>query len=138
VLKDRVPVLAGEVVDATFMSRRALCAFLEREVADAKDQGILFSLHMKATMMKVSDPIIFGHAVRTYFAEVFDTHGETLTELGVSPNDGMASCSPPSPTCPTSSARRSRPTSRRHCPAGRRSRWSTPTAASRTSTCRAT
>jgi isocitrate dehydrogenase len=91
VLKDRVPVLAGEVVDATFMSRRALCAFLEREVADAKDQGILFSLHMKATMMKVSDPIIFGHAVRTYFAEVFDTHGETLTELGVSPNDGMAS-----------------------------------------------
>jgi isocitrate dehydrogenase len=60
-------------------------------MADAKDQGVLFSVHLKATMMKVSDPIIFGHAVRTYYAEVFGKHGETLAELGVSPNDGMAS-----------------------------------------------
>jgi isocitrate dehydrogenase len=90
VLKE-VPVLAGEVVDGTFMSRRALLDFLQREIDDARDKGVLFSLHMKATMMKVSDPIIFGHAVRTYFSEVFAKHEETLKRLGVSPNDGMAS-----------------------------------------------
>ena len=91
VLRDRVPVVAGEVVDGTFMSRRALLDFFDQQVTDAQQQDVLFSLHLKATMMKVSDPIIFGHAVRTYFAPVFAEHGETLGRLGVSPNDGMAS-----------------------------------------------
>jgi isocitrate dehydrogenase len=91
VLKASTPLEAGEIVDAAVMRRRALLAFLADQVADARQRGVLFSLHLKATMMKVSDPIIFGHAVRTYFAEVFDRHGATLAELGVDPNDGMAS-----------------------------------------------
>ena len=91
VLKDAVPVLAGEVVDATFLSVKALRSFLEAEIADAKDQGILFSLHMKATMMKVSDPIIFGHAVKVFFADVFDKHGEVLDAAGVNVNNGLGS-----------------------------------------------
>ena len=91
VLKDAVPVLAGEVVDATFLSVKALRSFLEAEIADAKDQGILFSLHMKATMMKVSDPIIFGHAVKVFFADVFDKHSEALDAAGVNVNNGLGS-----------------------------------------------
>jgi isocitrate dehydrogenase len=90
VLKEAVPVAAGDVVDATVMSRRSLLAFLESQVAEAKAEGLLFSLHLKATMMKVSDPIIFGHAVRVFFAEVFRKHGALLDELGISPNNGMA------------------------------------------------
>ena len=77
-LRAPVKVDDGEVVDSTFMSRRALVAFLEEQIADAREQGILFSLHMKATMMKVSDPIIFGHAVRAYFKPVFEKHAETF------------------------------------------------------------
>ena len=88
-LKASVPVQEGEVIDATFMSRRHLLDFLEAQIADAKAQGILFSLHMKATMMKVSDPIIFGHAVRTFLKSVFDKHQEALAEAGVNPNNGM-------------------------------------------------
>ena len=91
VLKDSIPLLASEVIDATRMSRRALDAFLERQIEEAKEQGVLFSVHMKATMMKVSDPIIFGHAVRAFFAGVFEAHGDTLRELGANPNDGLAS-----------------------------------------------
>ncbi|HRW36572.1 MAG TPA: NADP-dependent isocitrate dehydrogenase [Aquihabitans sp.] len=90
VLKDELPVLAGEVVDGTFMSKAALVAFLRDQVADAKAQGVLFSLHLKATMMKVSDPIMFGHAVRVFFAELFERHGALLEEIGANPNDGMA------------------------------------------------
>jgi isocitrate dehydrogenase len=89
VLKESVPVLAGEVVDGTFMSVAALKAFLAEQIADAKAQGVLFSLHMKATMMKVSDPIIFGHAVRAYFADVFERHGAVLDEAGADANDGL-------------------------------------------------
>ena len=89
VLKDAVPVLAGEVVDATFMSVEALRNFLAAEIADAKDKGLLFSLHLKATMMKVSDPILFGHAVKVFFAEVFDKHGEALHAAGVNVNNGF-------------------------------------------------
>ncbi len=89
VLKKSVPVQAGEVVDATVMSRRALREFLAAEIADASDKGVLFSLHMKATMMKVSDPIIFGHAVRAYFADVFAAHGDTLDAAGANPNNGL-------------------------------------------------
>ena len=89
VLKESVPVLAGEVIDATFMSVTALRSFLDAQIADAKAQGVLFSLHMKATMMKVSDPIIFGHAVKAYFANVFDNHGDALDEAGVNVNNGF-------------------------------------------------
>jgi isocitrate dehydrogenase len=85
----KVDVLAGEIVDSTFMSVSALRAFLDREIADAKAKGVLFSLHMKATMMKVSDPIIFGHCVKAYFANVFDKHGALLDELGVDVNNGL-------------------------------------------------
>ena len=69
-LKDGLALLAGEILDGTFMSKNALVAFLEEQIADARELGVLFSLHMKATMMKVSDPIIFGHAVRVYFARI--------------------------------------------------------------------
>ena len=89
VLKDSVPVLAGEVVDATFMSAASLREFLTAEIADAKDKGVLFSLHLKATMMKVSDPIIFGHAVQSYFANVFEQHGDALDSAGVNVNNGL-------------------------------------------------
>ena len=88
-LRNPVAVEDGEVVDSTFMSREALVAFLEEQVADARDRGILFSLHMKATMMKVSDPIIFGHAVRAYFKPVFEKHAATLERLGVDPRNGF-------------------------------------------------
>jgi len=91
VLKGSTPLEAGEIIDAAVLSKRALTAFLAEQVADAKQRAVLFSIHLKATMMKVSDPIIFGHAVRAYFSEVFERHGETLTDLGVSANDGMSS-----------------------------------------------
>ena len=90
VLKESTPVLVGEVIDATVMSKRALLEFLTAQIADAKAQGVLFSLHLKATMMKVSDPIIFGHAVEAFFPEVFAEHGAALEEAGISPNDGLA------------------------------------------------
>ena len=89
VLKSSVPVLKGEVIDATVMRKKALLSFLEEQVKDAKEKDILFSLHMKATMMKVSDPIIFGHAVRVYFAELFDKYGDTFKEIGVDVNNGF-------------------------------------------------
>jgi isocitrate dehydrogenase len=91
VLKASTPLEPGEIIDAAVMRRRALLAFLAEQVGEAREQGVLFSVHLKATMMKVSDPIIFGHAVRTYFAEVFERHGQTLAGLGVDANDGMAS-----------------------------------------------
>jgi isocitrate dehydrogenase len=88
-LKDSVPVLEGEVIDATFMDVAALKSFLLEQVASAKSNGVLFSLHMKATMMKVSDPIIFGHAVRAYFADVFEKHAEAFEQCGVNVNNGL-------------------------------------------------
>ena len=89
VLKDNLKVLDGEIIDATVMSKKALIKFLEAQIQDAKDKGVLFSLHMKATMMKVSDPIIFGHAVRVFFKDVFSKHAATLEKLGVNPNSGL-------------------------------------------------
>ena len=89
VLKDGLELLPGEVIDGTFMSKRALLAFLEAQVNDAREQGVLFSLHMKATMMKVSDPIIFGHAVKVFFKDLFVKYGETFDELGVDVNNGF-------------------------------------------------
>ena len=89
VLKPKVALQAGEVIDATFMSKRALRQFLEEQIEDSKKQGVLFSLHMKATMMKISDPKIFGHAVTVYYKDVFEKHGETLKKLGVDPDNGL-------------------------------------------------
>jgi isocitrate dehydrogenase len=90
VLKDGLKVLEGEVVDAAVMSAAALNAFLAEQVRDAADKGVLFSVHLKATMMKVSDPILFGHAVRAYFPSVFAEFGEDLASVGANPNDGLA------------------------------------------------
>ncbi|MGZ4175868.1 MAG: NADP-dependent isocitrate dehydrogenase [Solirubrobacteraceae bacterium] len=90
VLKPDLPVLAGEVLDAAVMRRGALEAFLAEQIAEAKEQGVLFSVHLKATMMKVSDPIIFGHAVRAYFPHVFADHAEALAAADVQANDGVA------------------------------------------------
>lgn len=89
VLKESVPVLDGEIVDATVMSKKALLSFLEAQIADAKAKGVLFSLHMKATMMKVSDPIIFGHGVKVFFKSVFEKYGKELDAAGVNVNNGF-------------------------------------------------
>ncbi|MFT4570653.1 MAG: isocitrate dehydrogenase [Hyphomicrobiaceae bacterium] len=89
VLKDGFGLLTGEILDATVMRKKALADFLDAAIEDARSSGILLSLHMKATMMKVSDPIIFGHAVRAYFKEVFAKHAATLDKLGVDPNNGF-------------------------------------------------
>ena len=89
ILKEGLSLFDGEIIDATVMSKKALISFLENEIKDASDKGILLSFHMKATMMKVSDPIIFGHIVKTYFKEVFEKHGETFTKIGVDVKSGF-------------------------------------------------
>ncbi len=86
-----IPLLAGEIIDSMYMSKQALCAFYAEQLEDAKDSGILFSLHVKATMMKVSHPIVFGHAVKVFFKDLFAKHGELFEQLGVNPNNGMSS-----------------------------------------------
>lgn len=88
-LRKPLRLKAGEIMDATVMSKKALLAFLTEQVADAKEKGVLFSLHMKATMMKVSDPIIFGHAVKVFFAPLFEKYDEQLAEVGVNVNNGF-------------------------------------------------
>ncbi|MDQ0644725.1 NADP-dependent isocitrate dehydrogenase [Microbacterium murale] len=90
-LKENLKVLPGEIVDATFLSAAALDAFLAETLATAKADDVLYSVHLKATMMKVSDPIIFGHVVKAYFADVFAQHGDTLAAAGLSANDGLGS-----------------------------------------------
>jgi isocitrate dehydrogenase len=89
ILKDKLPLETAEVVDATFMSRKALDDFIDHQIEDAKAQGILFSLHLKATMMKVSDPKIFGHCVQVFYAPVLEKHAKTITALGVNLNNGI-------------------------------------------------
>jgi len=89
VLKESLPLLAGEVVDATFMSRKSLIKFFEEQIEDAKAKDVLFSLHMKATMMKISDPIIFGHCVKVYYRDALEKHADTIAELGVDFNNGI-------------------------------------------------
>ncbi len=89
ILKEKISLLTQEVIDASVMSKKALLAFLEEQVNDAKDKGVLFSLHMKATMMKVSDPIIFGHAVRVFFKDLYAKHNQTFKEIGVDVNNGF-------------------------------------------------
>ena len=89
VLKDNIALEDKEIIDATFMSKNALLSFLEEQIVDAKQNDLLFSLHMKATMMKVSDPIIFGYAVRAFFKDLFDKHGKALDSVGVDVNNGF-------------------------------------------------
>jgi isocitrate dehydrogenase len=89
VLKESLPVLAGEVVDGTFMDVAALRRFLTEQIARAKAEDVLFSVHLKATMMKVSDPILFGHAVQAFFPTLFEQYGDVLKAAGISPNDGL-------------------------------------------------
>ena len=88
VLKSKIPILDGEIIDATVMNLNALKSFLIAEIKDAKDKGVLLSLHMKATMMKVSDPIIFGHAVKLFFSDVFEKHQVLFDEIGINTNNG--------------------------------------------------
>jgi len=89
VLKEKTALLDGEIIDATIMSKNALLDFLKEQIEDAKDKNVLFSIHMKATMMKISDPIIFGHAVSVFFKDVFDKHSAVIEELGVDVNNGF-------------------------------------------------
>jgi isocitrate dehydrogenase len=88
-MKDKLKLKAEDVIDSTFMSRKALRKFLEEQIEDARKNDILFSVHLKATMMKVSDPIIFGHVVEIFFREAFEKHAATFKELGISPNNGL-------------------------------------------------
>ena len=89
VLKEKLTLIDGEIIDATVMSKRALRAFLKEQIKDAKKKEVLFSVHLKATMMKVSDPIIFGHVISVFFKDVFEKHESVFKELGVSPNNGL-------------------------------------------------
>ncbi|WP_341646659.1 NADP-dependent isocitrate dehydrogenase [Thauera sp. SDU_THAU2] len=89
VLKPKVSLLDGEIIDSMFMSKKALCEFYERELDDCREAGILFSLHVKATMMKVSHPIVFGHCVKIYYKDAFEKHGKLFEELGINVNNGM-------------------------------------------------
>ena len=89
ILREGIDLLQDEIIDATVLSKKALLEFLGEQIRDAKDKGILFSLHMKATMMKVSDPIIFGHAVKVFFADVFKKHAATFNNIGVNANNGL-------------------------------------------------
>ena len=89
VLKPKVALQAGEIIDSMFMSKKALCAFYEREIEDARKYGVMFSLHVKATMMKVSHPIVFGHCVRIFYKDAFAKHGKLFDGLGVNVNNGM-------------------------------------------------
>ncbi|MHA1718073.1 MAG: NADP-dependent isocitrate dehydrogenase [Promethearchaeota archaeon] len=90
ILKEKLALIPGEIIDASVMNKQALRKFLEEQIEDAKKQEILFSVHLKATMMKVSDPIIFGHVVSVYFKDVFDKHAETFEQLEINPNNGLA------------------------------------------------
>jgi isocitrate dehydrogenase len=90
-LKKSIPLEAGEVIDASFMNLKALGEFYEQEIEDAKETETLFSLHLKATMMKVSDPVMFGQCIRVFYKDAFDKHGATLEEIGANPNQGLAS-----------------------------------------------
>lgn len=102
VLKPKVSLLAGEIIDSMFMSKKALLEFYEREMEDARKTGVMFSLHVKATMMKVSHPIVFGHAVRIFYREAFEKHGKLFEELGINVNNGMATLYEKIESLPTS------------------------------------
>ena len=139
VLKDGNPVLAGEVIDATVMRKRELVDFYAAQIADAKARGVLFSLHLKATMMKVSDPILFGHAVEAFFKDLFAEYGDVLAAAGIRARRRPRQPPQRHRVPPRRAARRHRGRDRQGPRRGARpSPWSTPTRASRTCTCRAT
>ena len=102
VLKPEVALLDGEIIDSMFMSKKALCDFYEKQLEDCREAGILFSLHVKATMMKVSHPIVFGHCVKIYYKDAFEKHGKLFDELGINVNNGMAGLYEKIETLPTS------------------------------------
>ncbi|MBP7080677.1 MAG: NADP-dependent isocitrate dehydrogenase [Rhodocyclaceae bacterium] len=102
ILKPKVSLLAGEVIDSMFMSKKALCEFYEKEIEDAYKTGVMFSLHVKATMMKVSHPIVFGHCVRIFYKDAFEKHGQLFDQLGVNVNNGMVNLYDKIATLPTS------------------------------------
>jgi len=102
VLKPKVHLLDGEIIDSMFMSKKALCAFYEEQMEDARKTGVMFSLHVKATMMKVSHPIVFGHAVRIFYKEAFEKHGKLFEELGVNVNNGLVNLYDKIESLPTS------------------------------------
>jgi len=91
VLKNKVSLLDGEIIDSMFMSKNALCKFYEEQMEDARETGVMLSLHVKATMMKVSHPIVFGHAVKIFYKDAFAKHGKLFEELGVNANNGLSS-----------------------------------------------
>ncbi len=123
VLKEKTPLKAGEIFDATFMSKAALVSFLQDQIARAKVDGTLFSLHLKATMMKVSDPILFGHAVKVFFKDVIEKYADDIAALGVDFNNGWGDFMAKIQTLPPRSRPRSRPTSTSCSWRAPRSRW---------------
>ncbi len=102
VLKEKISLLAGEIIDSMYMSKKALCKFYEDEIQDAYETRVMFSLHVKATMMKVSHPIVFGHAVKIFYKTAFDKHGALFKELGVNANNGLSSVYEKIATLPSS------------------------------------
>ena len=102
VLKEKVSLLEGEIIDSMYMSKKALCKFYEDEIRDAYETRVMFSLHVKATMMKVSHPIVFGHAVKIFYKTAFEKHGELFKQLGVNPNNGLSSVYEKIATLPSS------------------------------------
>jgi isocitrate dehydrogenase len=106
-----VPTLPATIVDGTLMSAAALRAFLADAIRQAKADGVLLSVHLKATMMKVSDPVIFGHAVRVFFADLFDEYGDVLADAGFNPNNGLATLDAALAEVPADTRTPSRPTS---------------------------
>jgi isocitrate dehydrogenase len=128
----------GDVIDSMFMSKKALCDFYEEQIEDAYKTGVMFSLHVKATMMKVSHPIVFGHAVKIFYKDAFAKHGALFDELGVNVNNGWSICTRRSRSCPPRSATRSSKTCTPATSTGRNWRWWTRPRASPTSTRRPT
>jgi isocitrate dehydrogenase len=137
VLKDGIGVKEGDVIAASTMNRRALRDYFAKQIADAKAKGLLLSLHLKATMMKVSDPIMFGHAVEVYYQDVFTKHADELEKLSVEPNNGIGDLYAKIKALPEA-ARPVRPISPPQPKRGQSSRWWTRARASRTCMCRAT
>ena len=135
VLKAKTPLQAGEIIDAAVMSSKALRAFFAEQIEAAKKEGVLFSLHVKATMMKISDPIVFGHAVSAFFADVIEKHAAALKRLGVNLNNGFGDLMTKIRRCRRPKKQPSRPTSPPNTRNGPASPWSTPTRGSPTCMC---
>ena len=138
VLKEKTAVKAAEVIDCATMSRKALKAFIAEQIADAKATGVLLSVHLKATMMKVSDPIMFGVIVEEFYNDVLAKHAAALAEVGFNANNGIGDLYARIRTCQLTSRPRSKPISRPCTPSARPWPWSTPTRALPTCTYRAT